>query len=47
MKAWVEQQAEKITRMQQLVTEGLHSGVGDRSMAELRDEAIRRVSARS
>ena len=31
--------AAKIVEMQRLVTEGLESGVGDRSMAELRDEA--------
>ena len=31
--------AAKIAEMQRLVTEGLESGVGDRSMAELRDEA--------
>ena len=31
--------AAKIAEMQRLVTEGLESGIGDRSMAELRDEA--------
>ncbi len=30
---------EKIARMQQLVTEGLNSGVGDRTMEELRTDA--------
>jgi len=34
-----QERAEKIVRMQSLVTEGLESGIGDRSMAELREAA--------
>lgn len=33
--------AEKIARMQQLVTEGLDSGEGSRTMDQLREDAIR------
>ena len=34
-----QERGEKIAQMQALVTEGLESGVGDRSMDELRDNA--------
>lgn len=37
--------AAKIARMQNLVTEGIGSGPGTRSMNELRDEARRQTSA--
>ncbi|MFC4260112.1 type II toxin-antitoxin system ParD family antitoxin [Marinobacter lacisalsi] len=33
--------AEKIARMQQLITEGLDSGEGSRTMDQLREDAIR------
>ena len=37
--------AAKIARMQRLVDEGLESGVSDRSMADIREEARARASA--
>ncbi|MEO1017874.1 MAG: type II toxin-antitoxin system ParD family antitoxin [Pseudomonadota bacterium] len=36
--------AAKIAEMQRLVTEGLESGVGDRSMDELRQIALKRAN---
>ncbi len=34
----------KIANMQRLVTEGIESGIGDRSMGELLEEAIKRAA---
>jgi antitoxin ParD1/3/4 len=39
-----QERAERVARMQQLVTEGLNSGVGERSMEELRAQAVKRVA---
>jgi len=39
-----QERTEKIARMQRLVSDGLDSGEGDRSMSELRDLAHARVS---
>ncbi len=38
-----QERADKVERVQQLVTEGLNSGSGERSMDELRNEAINRA----
>lgn len=38
-----QERGEKIARMQQLVTEGLESGAGNRSMNELRESARTQV----
>jgi len=39
-----QERTDKIERMQQRVTEGLESGAGERSMDDLREEAIQRAS---
>lgn len=38
-----QERSEKIARMQSLVTEGLESGIGDRSMDQLREAARAQV----
>lgn len=41
-----QERQDKIARVQALVTEGLESGVSERSMADIRDEAVRRLGDR-
>jgi len=41
-----QERAAKVAHMQQLVTEGLRSGTGTRSMEALRDEAAKRLTRR-
>jgi len=41
-----QERQDKIARVQALVTEGVESGVSERSMADIRDEAVRRLGDR-
>ncbi|MEQ8434068.1 MAG: type II toxin-antitoxin system ParD family antitoxin [Oceanicaulis sp.] len=41
-----QERLDKIARLQALVTEGLESGVSERSMAEIREAAAGRLSGR-
>ncbi len=39
--------AEKITNMQRLIDEGRASGISNRTMKDIRDEALARIAARN